>query len=160
MKVKSIDNIIRIIVSLFVTYPAICFVFAASVYSFLPENNHGIKTIPLEVYTWIEGQKHKASADGYLTIDKCLDAQGMTDTPPRPVACKNFGTEQISVEDAATAATNAALMFYMGLVVCGAFLMVAVKIATGGLKSMLMPMYDLFKELFVTLYGLLTKKPR
>ncbi|GFZ68936.1 hypothetical protein PSE10B_54580 [Pseudomonas amygdali pv. eriobotryae] len=160
IKVEVLDKSLNFLVSLFVTYPIICLLFAAMIYSFVPDNNRGIKTIPLAVYGWIEGQKHKDSADGYLSFKKCLDAPELQSTSPKGIeACQSWGSDQVSVDDAANMVVNVVFLFYVALVACGAFLMFAVKVSTDGLKSMLLPMYNLFKELFVTLYGLVRKKP-
>ncbi len=159
IKVQILDKFLTFIVSLLVTYPIICLVLAATIYSFVPDNNHGIKTIPLAVYGWVEGQKHKDSADGYLSFKKCLDAPDFQGTSPKEIKdCQSWGSDQVSVDDAANMVVNVVFLFYVAFVGCGAFLMFAVKVSTDGLKSMLLPTYNLFKELFVTLYGLIRKK--
>ncbi|KWT08342.1 hypothetical protein [Pseudomonas amygdali] len=159
IKVQIVDKSLTFIVSLLVTYPIICLVLAATIYSFVPDNNHGIKTIPLAVYSWIEGQKHKDSVNGYLNFDKCLDAPASQSANAKEIKpCQSWGSDQISVNDAANMAVNVAFLLYFALVMSGVFLMLAVKVWTDGMRHMLMPTYNLFKELFVTLYGLIIKK--
>ncbi|RMP33574.1 hypothetical protein [Pseudomonas coronafaciens] len=159
IKFRILDNALAFIFSLFFTYPAICLMLAVTVYSFVPDNNHGIKTIPLAVYSWIEGQKHKDSVNGYLNFDKCLDTPASQSANAKEIKpCQSWGSDQISVNDAANVAVNVAFLLYFALVMSGVFLMLAVKVWTDSMKHMLMPTYNLFKELFVTLYGLIIKK--
>lgn len=160
IKVKTVDSVISFLVSLCVTYPAIALAAILIIYSYAPGNSLGLKTIPAEIYTWIESQKHTDTPDGYLKFSKCLDDPSNINKTREIKPCQNWGNEAVSVSDASTMAINAIFMLYMGLLAGGAFIMFAVKLTCGGLKSMLTPMYELFKELAVTIVTLVRRKSR
>lgn len=160
IKVKTVDNAIAFLVSLFITYPAIALIAAMLIYSYVPNNPQGIKSIPTEIYSWIESQKRDTAPDGYLNFAKCLDVPNPSKMPKEIQPCQNWTNEAVSINDASNMAINAVVMLYMGLVVAGAFIMVSVKLACGGFKTMLTPMYELLREVVLTVVNLLRRKPR
>ncbi|WP_152643644.1 hypothetical protein [Pseudomonas oryzihabitans] len=147
----TINRAIHYLVKFLVTYPCIILVSAVIFYSFAAPGNHGLKTIPIEVLKWVDSQSLRTNKlPGYITVDRCVDPLEPNNSQlPQAIApCKHWTNEEISISQAANQIVALTFGMYFAAVIAALVVALLVNLLSGSIKTMLMPMIELFSETY------------
>lgn len=128
LKTALTINPFAIAIQLLVTLPAIGAIVIAAIVSFIAPPASGFNTIPRMAAEFVyEKTQMPASTKNHIVFFRC-DDPAPQDMEPKPVACQNLISEEIPLDQVATAFGNFALIGYalswmIGLILFGVYKM-------------------------------------